>query len=72
MNIIDTIKELLGGASDHTQNIQDAVQGISEGDIAQQVKDGAGNIGTSAQDAATNIGEKVQEATTNLKDGLGK
>lgn len=72
MSIFDTIKEVISNMTGHTQDIQDTVQGLTDGDIAQQLKDGAGDIGTNAQEAASGLNEKVQDVANNIKDGLGK
>lgn len=72
MSLFDWLKDLLGGAGDHVQNISDTVQGIGDSEIAQNVQDKASELGTQAEELTGRLGEQAQGVIDGLKDKLPK
>lgn len=65
MSVIDWIKNLLGGADEHVQNLGD-------NEVVQNIKDQASEVGGQAEELKNNAGEQVQNVFDNLKDKLGQ
>ena len=65
MNIIDTIKDLLGGAGEHVQNLTD-------NEAVQNVKDSLADVTGQAEELTSGLGEQAQGVVDGLKDKISK
>jgi hypothetical protein len=65
MSLFDSIKELLGGAHEHVQN-------LTEGDIVQNVKDKVTEVTEQAEGISGDLGEQAQGAVDSVKEKFTK
>lgn len=72
MNIIEWLKNLLGGADEHVQNITDTIQNLADNEAVQNIKDQAGELGTGAEELKNNLGDQAQGLVDTVKDKLPK
>lgn len=72
MSIFDSIKDLLGGATDSLQGtVGDALGGITENPIVQDLQDQAGSITDGASEAVTSVTDQGQTVVEDIKQNLG-
>jgi len=72
MSIFDSIKDLLGGASDSLQGtVGDVLGGITENPIVQDLHDQAGSITDGASEAVTSVTDQGQTVVEDIKQNLG-
>ena len=71
MSLLDTIKDLFGGASDHIQSATDAVQGLADNEAVQGIKDKATDLGGQAEETLGGAGEQAQGVVDEVKNKLG-
>jgi len=72
MSIFDSIKDLLGGATDSLQGtVGDVLGGITENPIVQDFQDQAGSITDGASEAVTSVTDQGQTVVEDIKQNLG-
>ena len=72
MGLFDSIQNLIGGASDAVQgSLGDAVGGITDNPIVQDLQDQATTITDGATDAVTSVTEQGQTAIEDITQNLG-
>ncbi len=72
MGLFDSIQNLIGGASDAVQgSLGDAVGGITDNPIVQDLQDQATTITDGATDAVTSATEQGQAAVEDITNNLG-
>jgi len=72
MSIFDSIKDLLGGATDSLQGtVGDVLGGITENPIVQDLQDQAGSITDGASEAVTSVTDQGQTVVEDIKQNLG-
>lgn len=59
MSVFDWLKDLLGGADEHVQNLSDTVQNLGDNEVVQNVQDKASELGGQAQGVADNLKDKL-------------
>lgn len=68
MGLFDSIQNLIGGA---TGSIGDAVGGITDNPVVQDIQDQAQTLTDGASDAATSVTEQGQTAIEDVTNNLG-
>ena len=72
MGLFDSIQNLIGGASDLAQgSIGDAVGGITDNPVVQDLQDQATTLTEGATDAVTSVTEQGQTAVEDITQNLG-
>jgi len=72
MSIFDSIKDLLGGATDSLQGtVGDVLGGITENPIVQDLQDQAGSITDGASEAVTSVTDQGLTVVEDIKQNLG-
>jgi hypothetical protein len=72
MGLFDSIQNIIGGAADSAQgSIGDAVGGIADNQIVQDLQDQATTITDGATEAVTSVTEQGQTVVEDITQNLG-
>ncbi len=72
MGLLDSIKDMISGASDHVQKVTDTVDGIANHEVIQSIKDSATELGSKAEEVTGGLSEQAQGVVDGLKDKVNK